>query len=517
VPGDAVEAEPSPGLEAGGHERHLAVSAIAQQVTQAVATLSMLVAVAVLARRLTLPELGTYGLLVSLTSYVIFAQASVEVVAVKAIAEAADQPARDEAFSTAVTLYALAGVAAGALIATAGTLLLGLFNIPNGLHHEALVSVFALGAITAVGWPLKVFQDVLRGEQSFVASALAESAAVLLSGAALVGLALSGAALWMLVAAGASVPLFVGAVSALVVRLRQLPFRYRRTAVTLHTVRGFLALSVNLVFSGIADLVVYSLDRAVLASFRSTAAVGLYEGPVRAHNLILQVQSGLATPVVSVSARYAAQRDVQRTRDLLLRGTRYMLAAVVPPTLVLTILAKPILLTWLGPRFGAASTAMSILVGYWLINAGTTVPVRMLITAGRARAVAIYAGAVALVNLALSLALTPSLGLDGVVLGTALAYVLGFPFFIRLTLRAFPISLAELAREAWLPAYATGAVIATALLAVRLTVTLDTISKLLPVALFALLVYWAIYYVAWLRPGERLLVKSLLHVRSRRC
>ena len=55
------------------------------------------------------------------------------------------------------------------------------------------------------------------------------------------------------------------------------------------------------------------------------------------------------------------------------------------------------------------------------------------------------------VNLGLSLALTPSLGLNGVVLGTTIAYVLAFPFFLRLTLRTLPIRLAELAREAWLP------------------------------------------------------------------
>jgi O-antigen/teichoic acid export membrane protein len=272
----------------------------------------------------------------------------------------------------------------------------------------------------------------------------------------------------------------------------------------------------NLFFGGIADLVIYAIDRFVLAIFRSAAVVGLYEGPVRAHNLVLQTQSSLATPVVSVSARYWAEGDVQRTRDLLLRGTRYMLAAIVPPTLVLMILAKPILVVWLGPKFGVAATAMSLLVGYWLLNAGLTVAGRMLITTGKARAVAVYAGAVALVNLALSLALTPSLGLTGVVLGTTLAYALGFPFFIRLAKRSLPMSFHEFAREAWLPAYLTGAVAAAGLIVVRLTVSLDSIPRLLGVGLVAVLGYWIAYYAVWLRPSERALVKTVAAAPVRR-
>lgn len=505
-----AEGGPTPPLVSGEHERHLAISALTQQIAQAVATLSMLAAITVLARVLTLAEFGTYGLLVSLTSYVVFAQTSVEIAAVKAIAEAGDSDARDAAFSTAVTFYAAAGVVAGGVIAGAGTAALGVFSIPSNLHHEAQASVLALSLLTALGWPVKAFQDALRGSQRFVASALAEGSAYLVVGAALVVLGLAHMPLWLLVSVGASVPVITGGLSAVAVRLSHLPYRFRRALVTPGAIRGFLALSINLFFSGVADLVIYALDRAVLATFRSAAAVGLYEGPVRAHNLLLQAQSSLATPVVSVSARYAADRDVERTRDLLLRGTRYMLAAIVPPTLVLTILAKPIVIVWLGTKFAGSATAMSLLVGYWLVNAGTTVAGRMLITSGKARAVAIYAGGIAVVNLVLSLALTPSFGLTGVVLGTTVAYVLAFPFLIRLTIRHLPVSLVELAREAWLPAYVTGAVAAAGLLVARLTFSLDSLPKLLATGLIAVLGYWIAYYAVWLRPSERVLVRTVV-------
>ena len=107
-----------------------------------------------------------------------------------------------------------------------------------------------------------------------------------------------------LIAVGASIPFATGALSAGWVWAKRLPYRYSRHAATFESIRNFLGLSGYVLVGGVAELVIYSLDSVILATFRSTAAVGLYQGPVRAHNLVLQVQSALVTPVLSVSSRY---------------------------------------------------------------------------------------------------------------------------------------------------------------------------------------------------------------------
>jgi O-antigen/teichoic acid export membrane protein len=503
-------------VASGEHERHLAISTVAQQVSQVIGVLTMLVAITILARRLSLPEFGTYGLLLSLTTYVIFIQGTVEAAAIKAVAEATDQSSRDAAFTTALTFYTVAGVAAGGLIVGGGTGLIRLFNIPSALDHQAQVSVLALGVLTAVGSPPKVFLDVLRGSQRFVASAAAEVVAYLAVGAMLVGLALGGGSLWLLVAAGACLPLMTGVAAAAIVLRSRLPYRYRRTALSSRSVRGFLRLSSYFVLLGISDFVIYSLDRAILGSFRPAATVGLYEAPVRAHNLIRQFNATLLTPVLPAAARYRAEGDVQRTRELLLRGTRYTLAAVVPVAIVLMALAGPILNVWLGARFGAATTAMTLLIAYWLGYASLGVGGSMLVAAGRIRQITVYTAAVATLNLGLSLALTPSLGLNGVILGTTVSYFVSFPFFVALILSTFPVRLADLVREVWVPAYSTGALLAVGLVAARLVFHLDTLQEVVGGGVLALLSYWAIYYAAWLRPNERALVKNVALALVRR-
>jgi O-antigen/teichoic acid export membrane protein len=500
----------------GQHERHLAIGSLAQQGSQAVNALTALVVITVLARHLSLSAFGTYGLLVSLTTYVLFLQGSVEAAAVKAVAEARDQAARDRAFSTALTLYVAAGILAGGSVAGVGTALLGVLHVPAELQHQAQVAVLALGVVICAGWPLKVFNDVLRGTQKFVFSASAEIAAYVVAAAVLIGLTLGDAPLWLLVAVGTSPPILIGAVSAVVVLMERLPYRFRSDAVSAESLRRFAGFSSNLSLIGLSGLVIYALDRIILAGFRSPAAVALYEGPIRAHNLVQQVHGAFSVPVLPAASRFFVEGDTQRMHDLLLRGTRYTLAAVVPLAIVLMALARPILHVWLGPRFAVASTAMTILVGYWLVNANTGVAGSMLVAAGRVRWLTKYAALVALANLALSLALTPSLGLNGVVLGTAISYVVSFPFFLAFVLRTLPLKLSQLVREAWLPAYLTGAVLAVGLITVRLTLPLDRLSQVIAVGLIGLALYWTIYYLAWLRPSERLLVKHVAMALVRR-
>jgi hypothetical protein len=102
------------------------------------------------------------------------------------------------------------------------------------------------------------------------------------------------------------------------------------------------------------------------------------------------------------------------------------------------------------------------------------------------------------------------------VLGTTISNIAAVPFLIAMTLRTFPVTLEELAREAWLPAYVTGALVAAALLVVRVSFPLDSLLQLAGLGLVAVLGYWAIYYAVWLRPNERLLMRNVAAALVRR-
>jgi O-antigen/teichoic acid export membrane protein len=494
----------------GAHERHIVRSTLAQQAAQLYGALAMLAVITLLARNLSLRELGLYGLLTSVSVYFLLLQTSVSGAAVRAIAGSSDPRERDRIYSSALAMYVGAGLLAGLAIALTGLALAALLDLPAGLRTEAREAVLALGVATAVGWPAKVFEDGLRGTQRFAAASVAQIAAYTLLLGGVIALVESGAPLWALVALGGSVPILIGICCGLVSIPLGRELHIRHELVGRESVRDLLRVSGYLSSIGVADVVINALDRVILAAFRSTATVGLYEGAARPHALVRQLHGTLALTVMPVASGYIAAGDEERLHDLLLRGTRYVMAVVVPVTAVLMTLSDRILYVWLGPRFVAAGPAMAILLSYWLVASATGVAGGMLIAAGRMAQLNRYAWMVAATNLALSVALTPAIGLEGVVIGTAVPYVLFFPYALRMTLDAFRFPLARLVREAWLPAYATGALAAAVAGATRLLAPLDTLPGVVLAVLTALAVGWAAYAVAWMRPWERRMVRSLL-------
>ncbi len=134
----------------------------------------------------------------------------------------------------------------------------------------------------------------------------------------------------------------------------------------------------------------------------------------------------------------------------------------------------------------------------------------MMIAEGRMKTLAIYSTVGALVNLAVSLALTPSLGLDGVVLGTSLpSFVMG-PLFAYIVCRAFAVPLATYVREGLVVAYTAGALLAGAELLARALLPLQRPALLVGMIALGLSGYAIGVYRLGLSPRDRLLARTTL-------
>ncbi len=469
----------------------------------------LLVVITVLARRLSLSQLGAYGLVAPLSGYLLVLRNSVASSTVRTMAAAGDDAERARAFSTAAALYAAVGILTGLAIAGIGSLI-AVSVLHGNLQRTGVLGALMLGGVTGVGLISTVFLDALRSSMLLTRAASLEIVGVALQLAVMLTLILVvEAPLWTIIGASGGIPLMSGTLSAIAVRRLGLPYRFRRGEVNRVSAGQLVPTAGYLLVVELANLVIYSLDRVILGLFKTPATVGLYEGPVRTHNLFYAVNGALAVTTLPATSRYTAQRDSERLRALMLRGSRYTLALIVPLAVTVIALARPLLEIWLGKRFGAGATALSILVSYWLLYGALAVTPGFLVGAGKARTVARYMVVVAGANLALSLALTPLLGLEGPALGTAIPYFVAFPFLLRLSLSAAPVRLAELARAAWLPAYSLGLALAALLVAVRLALDIDTLPELLALGGAGVLGYWGAFYALWLAPEERALVRGL--------
>jgi O-antigen/teichoic acid export membrane protein len=489
-----------------GEARLLASGALVQQAAQASGLLALLVVVTLLARRLSVSELGAYGLVASLAGYLMVLRNSVAAAAVRAMA-AAGPGERARTFTAAARLYARVGLVTGALIAAAA-LAIAAAVLDGDLAADARLGGACLGAVMGLGIAASVHLDALRAERLLVRAALTEIAGVAIYLALMLALILGGAGLAAVIAASGAMPLLSGLISMAEVRRLGLPFRLRGRAGG-QGLGEILRTAGWLLVVELANLVSYAFDRVILGAFRSPFQVGLYEGPLRAHNLLYALGGALAVPTVPSAARYTAEGDERRLRELVVRGTRYTLALFVPLCVVLMALARPLLEAWLGDRYADGAAALTILVSYWLLLGGLAVTPGFLIGAGRARQMGLIMAAAAALNLALSLALTPVLGLEGPAVGTAVAFLAAFPFLLRQALAASGARLGELARRAWLPAYGLGALLAAALAGLRLAADPSGVAAVAAIAAAGVAAYWVAFYAIWLDREERALVRGL--------
>src|SRR5215204_1904447 len=418
-------------MRGSGEARLLASGAVLQQLAQGFGLVALLAIVTLLARRLSVAELGAYGLVASLAGYLLVLRNSVASSAVRAMASAVESEERARVFAAAAALYAAVGVATGLLIATAA-LALAAAVLDGELARQARLGGLGLGALTAVGIAASVYLDALRAERRFAQAAGAEIAAVALYLVMMVSLILAGADLSVVIGLSGALPLLSGLLCAVIARQAGLPLRLsgsgrerRHTAAIVPTAGWLLVIELS-------NLAMYASGRVVLGAYRTPTAVGLYEGPVRAHNLLYALGGALAVPTVPTASRYVATGDERRLRELALRGSRYTLALFVP----LMTLAEPILEVWLGQRYSGGATALTILVAYWLLYGALVVTPGFLAGAGRAREAARIMVMLAVSNLALALLLTPELGVKGPALATTIPFVVAFPVMLRLGLLA---------------------------------------------------------------------------------
>jgi O-antigen/teichoic acid export membrane protein len=491
-----------------GEARLLASGALVQQVAQASGLLALLVIVTLLARELSVAALGAYGLVASLAGYLLVLRNSVASAAVRAMAGAPAGEERASVFAVAQRLYALVGVVTGALIAVVAVVLAATV-LDGALADDARAGGIGLGVVTAVGITASIQLDRLRAERMFTTAAGTEIAAVGIYLVVMVALILADVSLSVIIALSGLLPLLSGAISGVIVRRHGLATRpagardRRHTAAIVPTAGWLLVIELS-------NLAMYASGRIVLGAVKTPRAVGLYEGPVRAHNLLYALAGALAVPTVPTASRYVAEDDRRRLHELAVRGSRYTLALFVPLCVTLMVMSKPIVGVWLGERYTEGATALSILVSYWLVYGALIVTPGFLVGAGEAATAGRTLACAAAINLVLALVLTPELGVEGPAVATAGAFAVVLPFLLRTGLRAAGVSLGELARRAMAPAYAAGAVLAGALAAIRFGLEPDTLPVVAVTAVAGVLGYWAAYYALVLDRDERELVRSLL-------
>lgn len=197
-----------------------------------------------------------------------------------------------------------------------------------------------------------------------------------------------------------------------------------------------LRYSLPLVLSGMAVFGNMFIDRIVVREVLGLDALGIYGVTARFASVVSILAVGLQVALAPLVFRHWREPG---TADKLANICRWYLVAMVPLVGTISLFASEIITTLTGPSFHTGITILPLLtLGAMLSTLYVFAP--GLFLSGRTGHVALLNVTGALVNLILSLTLTPWLGLSGAALSATVAPAVVFAGYVLLGLQWFKVT-----------------------------------------------------------------------------
>jgi O-antigen/teichoic acid export membrane protein len=408
-------------------------------------------------RRLGPAEYGVWLLALSLTfsnGYLGLADLGLQQAGVRLIAEARsrnDLAAVNELVSTMMGMFLGLGVLLAAVVFLSAGRLVAVFDIGPDLETTARVVFLLVGLQILFDLPAAALMSLIEGAQQYSMLRLLDVGGRVLW-SALVAVALIADRGVVAMGVLALVVAFAVLGLAMVLAHRLEPgLRIRPWTARAGVARRVLGQGSSLLVLRVTSIVYRQMDRAIVGIMLGAAAVARYEVVYKIHATAALMLSIAPSAVMPAAAYLGATEDEEQLRALYLRGTRYAVALCTPVSLAALLYAEPLIRTWVGASYVDLAGPTRVFLLYPVLVAVHVVGVTMLVGLGRMREMLYLSPAAVLLNLVLSLALVPRLGLVGVVWGTLAGYVVIWVPYVRLMLRSFGFTFGAWVRGTLLP------------------------------------------------------------------
>lgn len=316
-------------------------------------------------------------------------------------------------------------------------------NPANEIVMRNLFWIFAVVAI--FHWPLQTFKGVVQGLQRY--DWIAGLNIVLQTGY-LIGtyfLLTRGFNIISVAILFQSLIIGTGFIFFVVARQHLKGLRLRFPYFHKQTFKKIFSFSIYMFLTGIAGIIIFSIDDLVIGAFVSVAAIAIYKVSYAMQDVIRSINGLLGSPLMTLCAEMEGANEYEKQQQLLLRGTRYMTLLALPIIAIAIVFSEPFILNWVGEDFREAILPAQVLLFFWFFNITLEVGTDSLIAKGIVRPILWILIVVAACNLTLSLILVRFWGILGVALGTTISMVLiNFPMTLSLVLKNIKVKLIEL-------------------------------------------------------------------------
>jgi len=380
------------GTTPGGPPRLTPGSLLARNATLNLATeawtfIVLLIAMPKLISFLGETQFGLFSLAWVVIGYLAFLDVGVNRAATKFVSEhlaAQDHESTRLVVRTALATNLMLGLAGGLAVAFVSPYLIqSVFRVSGDLQSQARLVFYGVGLAVPVLLVQGVLRAILSSYQRFgwINAVNAVTTTAQWGAAALLAWRGHGVALvvFSTVAARVAATAAYGVVLFRLVPNLQL---FRR-----HDLHGLPKL---LRFGGwvsvsqlVSPLLVY-LDRVLIASFVSLAAVTLYTVPTEVMTRLRIIPSSLTGTLYPAFSERGAENQGKQLQRLYEASVRYLLIAILPGILFLVVFGTDLLSLWMGPQFASRTSLVLQILGFGvLLNCMANIPYNAVQALGR--------------------------------------------------------------------------------------------------------------------------------------
>lgn len=375
----------------------------------------------------------------------------IQVSTVRLVAEASAKEDWDEAsrvVSTSLAMYlGIGAVAATLLLAASSWLAQDALNVPDQYQDALIMTLRVLAIALAFQFPGLAIAAAVEGTQRNDLIVLVRLTTTLLATAVAVILVAEGMGLlaYMIVVTLAPVAgVFI--LLAFVLRFRPM-IRIGVAGLSRRVARSLLGTSSMIFFMRFGNLVFMNSDKIVIGAILTSTALTQYAIAAKLYAVVYVAGVLMNSAVLSASSHYFAIGDTARLQSLFLRGTKYAVAVSVPLAAALFAIAPELCAAWVGDAYRSSGRTTQI----WLISIIVTSLVGvgsiMLLSLNRLWSVLWLALGSAALNLAISIPGAIWWGVDGVIIGSTVAWIVVGPPFMTYLLRTLGINWGRFTRE----------------------------------------------------------------------
>jgi O-antigen/teichoic acid export membrane protein len=372
-----------------------------------------------------------------------------------------DQRALNETASTMFCVFSGVGLLAFMVALLIALNLNRFFPLTPEQAKIGRVVLLSLSAYVALGFPFSVFGAIVNGFQRQYLNGVVAFVTAITVAAVNVAVLLAGYGLAELVLATTGVRIvsyFIYALNAYRVfpalRIRLQYFQRER----LREITGF---SVFILIIDLANKLNYSTDAIVIGAFMGTSAVAIWAVAQRLIEIVQRLTDQLNAVLFPVVVDSSTVQRADRLQKILVQGTRLSLAMVVPLATVLGLLARPLIMIWVGPQFSDSVNVIYILSIVVALRVGNATSAVILKGADLHKFLAIANLSMAIGNIVLSVLLVRVYGLIGVAIGTLIPMIVIACFVVfpracrRVGLSLWTVILSSVVPAVW-PAIVMG-------------------------------------------------------------